>query len=60
MAPPPMVAQLVWRFDENRDSYRGQPYGSDVRVEQMTKRFGLQSAFRPHGRPPKKSPEDGS
>ncbi len=30
---------------------RGQPYGSDAWVESMTKRFGLESAFRPQGRP---------
>jgi putative transposase len=43
-----------------RSANRGQPYGSDEWVEGMTKRFGLQSLFRPQGRPRKESPENGS
>jgi putative transposase len=34
---------------------RGQPFGSDDWVERMTKRFGLDSMFRPQGRPRKES-----
>jgi len=43
-----------------RSANRGQPYGSDAWVERITKRFGLQSAFRPQGRPRKASPTNGS
>jgi putative transposase len=34
-----------------RCSNRGQPFGSTEWVERMTKRFGLESVFRPRGRP---------
>jgi putative transposase len=39
---------------------RGQPFGSEDWVERMTKRFALDSAFRPQGRPRKESPQNGS
>jgi putative transposase len=39
---------------------RGQPFGSDPRVEQMTKRFSLDSAFRPQGRPRIEAENNGS
>jgi putative transposase len=39
---------------------RGQPFGSDVWMERMTKRFALDSAFRPQGRPRKQSQLNGS
>jgi putative transposase len=39
---------------------RGQPLGSEVWVDQMTKRFDLDSAFRPRGRPPKEPSTNGS
>jgi putative transposase len=32
---------------------RGQPFGSDDWVERMTKRFGLDTMFRPQGGPVK-------
>ncbi len=34
-----------------RSANRGQPFGTETWVARMTKRFGLQSAFRPQGRP---------
>ena len=43
-----------------RSANRGQPYGSDAWVKRITKRFGLQSAFRPQGRPRKAPPTNGS
>ncbi len=39
---------------------RGQPFGSKDWVDRMTKRFGLDSVFRPRGRPRKESPNNGS
>jgi putative transposase len=39
---------------------RGQPFGSETWVERMTKRFGLELAFRPRGRPRKESEKNGS
>jgi putative transposase len=39
---------------------RGQPFGSETWVERMTKRFGLELAFRPRGRPRKESANNGS
>jgi len=38
----------------------GQPFGSEDWVNRMTKRFGLDSVFRPRGRPRKESPNNGS
>jgi putative transposase len=38
-----------------RCANRGQPYGSDAWVDRVTERFGLESAFRPRGRPYKES-----
>ena len=43
-----------------RCANRGQPYGSDTWVDRMTKRFGLESLFRPQGRPRKKPQNNGS
>jgi putative transposase len=39
---------------------RGQPFGSEDWVNRMTKRFGLDSVFRPRGRPCKEFPDNGS
>jgi len=39
---------------------RGQPFGSEDWVHRMTKRFGLDSVFRPRGRPRKESARKGS
>ena len=39
---------------------RGQPFGSEHWVERMTKRFDLGLAFRPRGRPRKKTQDNGS
>jgi len=39
---------------------RGQPYGNLAWMERMTKRFGLEIAFRPHGRPRMNYPKNGS
>ena len=39
---------------------RGQPFGSEDWVQRMTKRFALDAAFRPRGRPRKESPNNGS
>lgn len=39
---------------------RGQPFGSDPWVERVTKRFQLDSVFRPRGRPRKALPNKGS
>ncbi|MCE5266994.1 MAG: transposase, partial [Planctomycetaceae bacterium] len=39
---------------------RGQPFGSETWVERMTKRFGLELAFRPRGRPRKEPANKGS
>jgi len=39
---------------------RGQPFGSENWVERMKKRFDLDSAFRPRGRPYKESQNNGS
>ncbi len=43
-----------------RCTNRGQPYGSEAWVDRMTKRFDLESAFRPQGRPCKEFPKNGS
>ena len=43
-----------------RCANRGQPFGSEAWVERITKRFGLDSTFRPQGRPRKENPENGS
>ena len=43
-----------------RCANRGQPYGSQPWVERVSKRFGLQSVFRPQGRPYKESQNNGS
>jgi hypothetical protein len=43
-----------------RSANRGEPYGTDAWVKRMTKRFGLQSVFRPQGRPRKGCLKDGS
>ncbi len=43
-----------------RCANRSQPYGSDRWVDRVTKRFGLESAFRPRGRPYKESQNNGS
>ena len=37
-----------------------QPYGNDVWVDRVTKRFALESVFRPRGRPYKESQNNGS
>ena len=34
-----------------RSANRGQPYGCEEWIERVTKRYGLESAFRPRGRP---------
>jgi putative transposase len=34
-----------------RCANRGQPFGSATWVDRMTQRFGLESTFRPRGRP---------
>lgn len=39
-----------------RCANRSQPYGSDAWVDRVTKRFRLESVFRPRGRPCKESP----
>lgn len=39
---------------------RGQPYGGDEWVARVTKRFDLESVFRPQGRPYNKSQNNGS
>ena len=39
---------------------RGQPFGSENWVDRMTKRFGLDSVFRPRGRPTRESSNNGS
>ena len=39
---------------------RGRPFGSDDWVERMTRRFSLDSVFRPRGRPRKESQNNGS
>jgi len=39
---------------------RGQPFGSENWVERMTKRFGLDLAFRPRGRPRHEADNNGS
>ncbi len=39
---------------------RGQPFGSEGWIERMTKRFGLELAFRPRGRPRKNPVANGS
>jgi putative transposase len=39
---------------------RGQPFGSQDWVARMTRRFGLDSLFRPRGRPRKESQNNGS
>ncbi|MEN6405818.1 MAG: transposase [Thermoguttaceae bacterium] len=39
---------------------RGQPFGSEDWVERMTKRFGLDLAFRPRGRPRNEADNNGS
>ena len=39
---------------------RGQPFGGEDWVERMTRRFGLDSVFRPRGRPYKESQNNGS
>jgi len=39
---------------------RGQPFGGEDWVDRMTKRFGLDSLFRPRGRPCNKSQNNGS
>ncbi len=43
-----------------RCANRGQPYGSEAWVDRVTERFGLESAFRPRGRPYKESHNNGS
>lgn len=43
-----------------RCANRGQPFGSEAWVERMTKRFGLDSVFRPRGRPRNECPINGS
>jgi putative transposase len=43
-----------------RCANRNQPYGSDEWVDRVTKRFGLDSVFRPRGRPCKESQNNGS
>jgi putative transposase len=43
-----------------RSVNRGQPFGGDVWMERMTRRFGLELAFRPRGRPRKDSANNGS
>ncbi len=43
-----------------RCANRSQPYGSDEWVDRVTKRFGLESVFRPRGRPRKESDGNGS
>ena len=43
-----------------RCANRGQPYGSDRWVDRITKRFGLESLFRPQGRPWNKPQNNGS
>lgn len=43
-----------------RCANRSQPYGCDEWVGRMTKRFGLESAFRPRGRPCRQFKPNGS
>ena len=43
-----------------RCANRGQPYGSDDWIDRVTKRLGLESAFRPRGRPCEESRNNGS
>jgi hypothetical protein len=57
---PPDWLRRLNRAERQRDlealrrcAYRGQPYGNDEWVEVVTKRFGLESLFRPRGRPHK-------
>lgn len=42
-----------------RSANRGQPYGSEEWIERVTKRYGLESAFRARGRPCR-NPKHGS
>jgi putative transposase len=64
---PPDWLRRLNRAESRRDlealrrcAYRGQPYGNDEWVERLTKRFGLESLFRPRGRPHKEPQQNGS
>ena len=70
LAPWPILRPKDWTSRVNRAesarqleslrrcANRGQPFGAPEWVKRMTKRFGLESAFRPRGRP--RQPDNGS